>query len=449
MKRLILLLSILTVVFVGCESSDKETAEQVRVTDIRVEPSKLTLDTGESYVLNVTVLPENADNKSVRWTSNDDNVVTVDPATGEVTAVAEGNAMVLAVAEDGNMSASCMIAVEAADPDYEFVRSGDEPGDERDAVISWGITADGILFISGNGGMRIYNSESVSGVIHTDAPWYEFNAEIKSIAIGKGITSIGKFAFAGLSCAERADTGRNVVHIGAGAFYDCLGLKHVDIHDNVSVIDNYAFYRCGALESVIIAGGSRLEAVGGFAFYKCAELKSIALPDGVTIIGDSAFEGCEKLETARIGCGIESIGFAAFKECRLLQDIVIPEGVISIKGQTFSNCRSMTEIVIPDSVQYIDNSAFYRCVGLTKVTIGSGILGIGAYAFNLCNNLADVVIMASQPPKLTQMTQAGTGSSSYYNFNYADDTLYVPAGCIEAYENDETWSAAFARIVEQ
>ena len=51
--------------------------------------------------LTARVLPDDADNKNVTWSSEDDKIATVD-AEGNVTAVAEGNVKIYATATDGS-----------------------------------------------------------------------------------------------------------------------------------------------------------------------------------------------------------------------------------------------------------------------------------------------------------------------------------------------------------
>ncbi|MDY3031851.1 MAG: Ig-like domain-containing protein [Clostridia bacterium] len=58
------------------------------------------LATGESMNLIVTVLPQNAKNKTITWTSSDERIITVSK-TGRIKAVAEGKATITAKASNG------------------------------------------------------------------------------------------------------------------------------------------------------------------------------------------------------------------------------------------------------------------------------------------------------------------------------------------------------------
>ena len=122
--------------------------------------------------------------------------------------------------------------------------------------------------------------------------------------------------------------------------------------------------------------------------------------------------------------------------------IEIGDGVTSIGDNAFHNCRNIVNATIPDGITEIGRDAFASCRSLEKITIPASVTTIGHCAFGGCSALKAVTIMATVPPTI----EIG---DFLVNFDAEDDTLYVPAGCAEAYEADETWRAAFTRIVEQ
>ena len=84
-----------------------------KVTGVSLSPDTLTLDVGESETLTAAITPNNATNQNVTWSSDNQNVATVD-ANGEVTAVAQGSATITAAAADGSgKSATCAVTVTA------------------------------------------------------------------------------------------------------------------------------------------------------------------------------------------------------------------------------------------------------------------------------------------------------------------------------------------------
>ena len=83
----------------------------ILVTGISLNTNSLTLDVNETFLLTATITPENADNKTIAWSSSNNNVATVNN-NGTVTAVAPGSATITARTTDGsNISASCSVTV--------------------------------------------------------------------------------------------------------------------------------------------------------------------------------------------------------------------------------------------------------------------------------------------------------------------------------------------------
>jgi hypothetical protein len=90
-------------------------SDPVAVTGVEVTPSSLSLSVGQTASLTATVSPENATNKEVSWSSDNEAVATVD-ADGVVTAVAEGSATIMATTSDGGFTDYSAVTVsETAD----------------------------------------------------------------------------------------------------------------------------------------------------------------------------------------------------------------------------------------------------------------------------------------------------------------------------------------------
>lgn len=81
--------------------------ETVDVVSVTLEPTTLALKVGEKSTLTVAVLPENASDKTIKWSSDDSSIATVDDGT--VTAVAAGETTVKASA--GGKTATCKVSV--------------------------------------------------------------------------------------------------------------------------------------------------------------------------------------------------------------------------------------------------------------------------------------------------------------------------------------------------
>ena len=65
------------------------------------------------------------------------------------------------------------------------------------------------------------------------------------------------------------------------------GFTSVVVEDGVTTIGAYAFYRNSLLSSISLPEG--LISIGGYAFYCCEALEEIKLPSTLTSIGHSSF----------------------------------------------------------------------------------------------------------------------------------------------------------------
>ncbi len=82
----------------------------IHVTSVSLDKASLELTEGETAQLTATVLPDNATNKNVTWSTSNASIATVD-ANGLVTAVSAGTATITVTTEDGTKTASCTVTV--------------------------------------------------------------------------------------------------------------------------------------------------------------------------------------------------------------------------------------------------------------------------------------------------------------------------------------------------
>ncbi len=91
-----------------CEITVKE--KVINVTRIFLSKTSHSLTEGEEFTLEATVTPDNATNKNVTWTSDNEAVATVS-AVGVVKAIKVGTANITATSEDSGVNAMCEITV--------------------------------------------------------------------------------------------------------------------------------------------------------------------------------------------------------------------------------------------------------------------------------------------------------------------------------------------------
>ena len=142
--------------------------EIVHVTSVSLDQSSLELSIGDTYEFEATVLPENATNKEVIWSSSNESVLTV--SDGAITAIKEGKATVTVKSKDGFKSSSCEVTVNK-EPSIIHVTSvslnettlnmetGDRytleatvlPVDATDKSLSWSSSAESIVTVTNKG----------------------------------------------------------------------------------------------------------------------------------------------------------------------------------------------------------------------------------------------------------------------------------------------------------
>ena len=96
------------------------------VTGVTLDRTALSLTAGETATLTAAVLPEDASNKTVTWSSSNPDVAAVtdhNDGTASVTAGSAGTATITAVTEDGGYTAACTVEVARKSAS----RSGSEP----------------------------------------------------------------------------------------------------------------------------------------------------------------------------------------------------------------------------------------------------------------------------------------------------------------------------------
>ncbi len=325
--------------------------------------------------------------------------------------------------------------------------------------LTWTLTEDGLLTISGTGEMTDYD--------YTGGPW---RSRPQQVVIEDGVTSIGDYAFANCSNLESITIPDSVTSIGKRTFSFCSSLTSITIEEGnpaYSSVDGVLFDREG-IELITCPGGktgsytipSTVTSIGNYAFFECSNLESITIPNGVTGIGECAFAYCYSLESITIPDGVTSIGVYAFDDCSSLTSITIPDSVTSIGEDAFSRCNSLSSIIIsegnteyssldgvlfnqdgtelitcpegktgsytiPSTVTSIGNYAFTRCYGLTSITIPDSVTSIGEGAFTYCSSLTSIMI----PDSVTSIGDSAFSScSSLTSITIPDSVTSIGVG---------------------
>ena len=153
----------------------------IHVQSVSLNLPSITLTEGGSVILGATVLPANADDRSVTWSASPESVVTVeqDGFNGNVTAVGPGEGTVTVTTNDGGLQASCKVTVEAATIAVESVTLDKEtldlkegetatltatvlPEDATDKIVSWKSTNPDVATVDGEGNVTAIQAGQAS-----------------------------------------------------------------------------------------------------------------------------------------------------------------------------------------------------------------------------------------------------------------------------------------------
>ena len=229
----------------------------------------------------------------------------------------------------------------------------------------------------------------------SEVPWAGNAGMISAVYIQEGVTSVGDYAFSGMSnlvtvdlpstvtrVGDHAFRGDNkltstldlsqVAEIGESAFYGCsqLPLGELDL-SNLSSLGEQAFRGCSKLTGVTLPIGSAFNAIPSYAFAGTG-LTSVNIPSNIKTVGDDAFNGCSKLSNIVLQ-GAETIGASAFYNVPV-QTLSLPDTLLSIGASAFERSLSaadtpLTSLTIPESVTSIGDKAFFNHKNLATVTI--------------------------------------------------------------------------------
>ncbi len=278
--------------------------------------------------------------------------------------------------------------------------------------LTWELSCDGVLTISGTGEMADFAKEAV--------PWNAQRNAISSVSVGDGVTSIGRYAF-----------------------YECVNMASVAIPEGVTSIGDSAFYHCAALSELVLP--NTLTTIGYRAFRDCFSLTSVTIPESVTSLGcGGTFQRCNALTTVNWNArnseilpnADESYSPPFYSSEGGLPGITsfnFGENVERIPATLCYGMSGLTSITFPDGLKRIDNSAFSECAGLTSITIPANVEKTGNSVFNACTSLKEVTMLPETAPTF--------GSYIFSNIS-SNFSVIVPCGTMDAYKSALSYYAS-------
>lgn len=193
-------------IFTGCE--------ETLVEKIILDQTSATLKVGDVLNLTATVIPSDADNRALVWSSSNGSVAAV--VDGKVAAIAEGNATITATATDGSgVSASCEVKVvlnsnnnlESGDDiqghwvvldcDYKEYVDGELVYEEYEVETEWG------YYFDENGVLYEFDFDFVSDKIIGDYTFHgRYNYQNGKLEITAYVDDDGRYELISLTSSK-------------------------------------------------------------------------------------------------------------------------------------------------------------------------------------------------------------------------------------------------------
>jgi len=175
MRKNFFLVMLLSLAVASCNERDSS----IPVTDVKLNKSVTTRVIGSTFTLNATILPSDATNQNINWTSSNESIAKVDDGT--ITALTRGTTSIIVTAENGRIADTAVLNVVA---------------DCNDRIPGWGtnlgtisFATDSIWTISGAGITQIWSDAvtmSNCGNSFSGGSVDDFNADCRTNPNHKG-----------------------------------------------------------------------------------------------------------------------------------------------------------------------------------------------------------------------------------------------------------------------
>ncbi len=320
------------------------------------------------------------------------------------------------------------------DAPFSFqLTGGTEWGYNTSDKITWTLSSDGTLSISGTTRMR--EGEKTASFTTGWNRDSKIRDAVKKIVINEGVQSVAIRGFEYFNNLEEVVLPSTVKKVCRSAFSNCPNLKKINFPEGLTQIDMFAFYGDESLETIDLP--STLESLGEASFYCCRPVKKIIIPENITVIPKDCFAGCNSLEELTLPDGLRSIEFQAFTHLDI-KKIEIPDTVTSIAKNAFIGCDLMEEVVISDQSQLtsIGENAFYECSALKSFSFPDGVTTVESGVLAYCSSLSEVDLNKVEVIKSKDENESTT---SPFAFCGNLKKLYIPMS-VKSIQKDSFYS---------
>lgn len=274
--------------------------------------------------------------------------------------------------------------------------------------------------------------KGVSMNVRKIQPYFAYNNKyIKTLTIDTE-GELANYAFTNCSNLETVVYGEKINSLGIRVFSGCSSLTTLNVSGNSS-------------QSNVICISKNVDNISNYAFYGCTAIKNIHIMDSENDLSlgsngsNPLFYSCP-LNYVYIGRNINynktsSYGYSPFYSNTSLKSVEITDKETEISENEFYGCTHLERVTIGDGITAIGNWAFSGCRSLKYFAFGSQVATIGQEAFSDCAAVTEIISKASTPPVC--------GTQALDDINKWDCKLYVPDGCMAAYEAADQWMDFF------
>ena len=274
-------------------------------------------------------------------------------------------------------------------------------------------------------------------------PYLAYNNKfIKKLTVNND-GELANYAFTDCSNMQSVTLGTKVSAIGESAFQGCSSIEKIDIPKIVTVLNNSTFSGCTSLKAIKIK--PKMTEIKNNVFYNCTSLKNVVIADSEEELelgsngSNPIFSSCP-LDSVYIGRNINynttnSYGYSPFYRNTSLRAVKITDKETEISTNEFYGCTNLQRVIIGDGVTTIGDWAFSGCQSLKYFAFGSQVQTIGKEAFSDCTSVIEIISKATAAPTC--------GSQALDDINKWDCMLYVPDGCLAAYQAADQWKDFF------
>ena len=342
--------------------------------------------------------------------------------------------------------------------------------------LTWVVSSNGALEISGNGPMYDYSSPM-------DVPWYEYKSSIDVVNLKNGVSSVGSYAFYEYDGLSSLFIGNGLLSIGEFAFYGCMSINQIALPITVfdigtDAFGNLTFKDASGVEmpspglSDLVGNAYQNDGQGTFTrmlkisataygpddpditgagFYKADDMVTLtAAPvygwtftgwfvDDISVSSDPSYTFVATADATFSAIFSENIDAGTCGND--LEWVLCENGILKITGTGDMSyyasdipwsqyAEQILGVTIENGATSICNSAFSYCENLISIDIPDSVSRIEPYAFSNCPALVTVRL----PESLTEISHGTFFSCSGLESVYIPDLVttidnYAFFGC--------------------